>query len=134
MVGLTAWTCNDCGTENEMSHPQCKGCGREPRKTLTDGTQIYPGHREIDPKSGQQKGYVVLAEEERAKGFVRPVRRTYTHLVCGTATTMGQTLAETYARDPHFYSGTFCCGCGKHFPVGDNGEFVWDGTDEKVGT
>jgi hypothetical protein len=47
---------------------------------------------------------------------------------------MGQTLAETYARDPAFYSGTFCCGCGKHFPVGEDGEFVWDGTDVKVGT
>jgi hypothetical protein len=25
--------------------------------------------------------------------------------------------------------------CGKHLPVGEDGEFVWDdGTDEKVGT
>lgn len=106
----------------------------EPRKTLSDGTQIYPQHREIDPSTGQQKGYVVLAEEERAKGFVRPVRRKYVHLRCGAVTTMGQTIAETYARDPHFYSGTFCCGCGAHFPVGKDGEFVWDGTTEKVGT
>ena len=47
---------------------------------------------------------------------------------------MGHTLAETYARDPYFYSGTFCTGCGTHFPVGEQGEFVWDGTDQKVGT
>jgi hypothetical protein len=47
---------------------------------------------------------------------------------------MGQTLAETYARDPGFYSGTFCCGCSAHFPVGANGEFVWDKSTEKVGT
>lgn len=106
----------------------------EPRKTLSDGTQIYPQHREIDPATGQQKGYVVLAEEERAKGFVRPVRHKYLHLKCGAVTTMGQRIAETYARDPHFYNGTFCCGCGAHFPVGENGEFVWDGTTEKVGT
>lgn len=106
----------------------------EPRKTLSDGTQIYPGHRDIEPATGMQKGYVVLAEEERAKGFVRPVRRSYKHLKCGTVTTMGQTLAETYARDPYFYSGTFCAGCRAHFPVGDDGEFVWDGTTEKVGT
>lgn len=105
----------------------------EPRKTLSDGTQIYPSHADIQ-SNGQQKGYVVLAEEERAKGFVRPVRRSYIHLPCGTLTTMGQTIAETYARDPHFYSGTFCCGCGKHFPTGENGEFVWDGSTEKVGT
>ena len=105
----------------------------EPRKTLTDGSPVTPDHRELKA-NGQQKAYVVLAEEERAKGFVRPVRRTYTHLACRMETTMGQTLAETYARDPYFYSGTFCCGCGKHFPVGEDGEFVWTGTAEKVGT
>jgi hypothetical protein len=105
----------------------------EPRTTLTDGRQVYPEHRKLKP-NGQQQDYVVLAEEERAKGFVRPVRRSYKHLKCGTVTTMGQSLAETYARNPHFYSGTFCCGCGTHFPVGETGEFVWDGTNEKVGT
>jgi hypothetical protein len=109
----------------------------EPRRTLTDGRQIYPGHREIvkdGDRKGQQQDYVVLAEEERAKGFVRPVRRSYKHLKCGGITTMGQTLAETYARDPSFYSGTFCCHCATHFPVGADGEFVWQGTEEKVGT
>lgn len=112
----------------------------EPRKTLSDRTQIYPGHREIikdGPRKGQQQGYVVLAEEEIAKGFIRPVRRSYKHLRCGVVTTMSQTLAETYARDPFFYSGTFCCGCGSHFPVGAEefgGDFVWDGTNERVGT
>lgn len=106
----------------------------EPRKTLSDGTQIYPSHREIVPETGQQKGYVVLAEEERAKGFVRPVRRSYIHLKCGAVTKMGQAIAETYARNPDFYSGTFCCACGAHFPVGPDGEFVWDDSDEKVGT
>jgi hypothetical protein len=106
----------------------------EPRTTLSDGTQIYPGHREINPATGQQKDYVVLAEEERARGFVRPVRRDYVHVKCGEVTTMGRTLAETYARDPSFYSGTFCASCRQHFPVGPDGEFVWCGTTEKVGT
>jgi hypothetical protein len=105
----------------------------EPRRTLSDGTQIYPEHRRL-LLNGQQEGYVVLAEEERAKGFVRPVRRTYMHLKCGTDTTMGPTIAETCARDPSFYSGTFCCACMAHFPVGKDGEFVWKGTSEKVGT
>lgn len=107
--------------------------GESPRTTLSDGTRIYPEHRNLKP-NGQQEGYVVLAEEERAKGFIRPVRRSYIHQKCGAVTTMGQTLAETYARDPFFYSGTFCCWCGSHFPVGENGEFVWGGTTEKVGT
>ena len=73
-------------------------------------------HREIQA-SGMQKSYVVLSAEERAKGFVRPVRRSYVHVGqleqthrrggCGGVTTMGIALAETYARDPKFYSGTF---------------------------
>lgn len=106
----------------------------EPKTTLTDGSPVTPDHREINPMTGMQKGYVVLSEEERAKGFVRPIRRSYVHTKCGGLTTMGQALAETYARDPYFYSGTFCVGCKAHFPVGEDGEFVWDGTDEKVGT
>lgn len=102
-------------------------------RTLLDGGPVTPDHREINPATGMQKDYVVLSAVERAKGFVRPVRRTYVHTKCGAATTMGQALAETYARDPHFYSGTFCVGCKTHFPVGENGEFTWD-DGQKVGT
>lgn len=135
--GLLPWACSSCGAENEGQRQQCWQCNRDPRTTLTDGTQVYPEHRSIikeGSRAGQQEGYVVLAEEERAKGFIRPVRRSYKHLRCGGVTTMGQTLAETYARNPNFYSGTFCCHCGTHCPVGADGEFVWDGTNEKVGT
>ncbi len=59
-----------------------------PRTTLTDGTQVYPEHRKMK-ENGQQQDYVVLAESEREKGFVRPVRRSYKHLTCGSVTTMG---------------------------------------------
>jgi hypothetical protein len=161
---------------------------QEAATTLTDGSPVTPDHRDIKP-NGMQKGYVVLSEDERAKGFVRPVRHSYVHVGppppanlrdlteeeherydkygylkfepnpahergessitgtfwtqktldrlgkgCGVVTTMGQPLAETYARDPNFYCGTFCCGCGAHFAVGERGEFVWDGTNERVGT
>jgi hypothetical protein len=86
----------------------------------------------------QNDCYLVLSEAERAKGFVRLVRQSYIHDRalggCGVVTTMGQALAETYARDPHFYGATYCCGCQKHRPVGASGEFYWDGTNEKVGT
>lgn len=105
-----------------------------PETTLTDGSPVTADHREIDPSTGMQKGYVVLSNEERSKGFVRPVRRSYVHDKCGAATTMGLALAETYARDPGFYSGTFCATCGAHFPVGADGQFTWSGTNEKVGT
>jgi hypothetical protein len=103
-------------------------------QTLTDGSPVTPDHREYRP-DGMQKAYVVLSDAERAKGFVRPVRRSYRHEKCGAVTTMGLALAETYARDPEFYRGTFCCGCGAHFPVGPTGEFRWvDAFGDKVGT
>lgn len=137
--------------------------------------------------TGQHADYLILTEEERAKGFVRPVRRSYKHVGlplpkaplrdltpeeherfddhgyvkfedahddlhpylgrfwtqqeldkinkgCGTITTMSAALAETYARDPNFYGSTFCAGCQTHIRVGETGEFVWEGTDERVGT
>jgi hypothetical protein len=95
-----------------------------------------PGLRKIRP-DGQQESYLVLSEEERAKGFVRPVRHKYVHLACGAVTTMGSALAETYARDPAFYGGTFCCHCGKHFPLRDEGgraNFTWDPDGSPVGS
>ena len=102
--------------------------------TMTDGSPIDPDYLTLDPVTGMQKGYVVLSEAERAKGFVRPVRRSYIHEKCGGITTMGEALAETYARQPSFYSGTYCARCHNHFPVGKNGQFTWQGTNEKVGT
>lgn len=160
--------------------------------TTTNGQPPEPGHEHggapapIDPSTGQHKAYWVLSEEERAKGFVRPVRRTYLHVGqavcgkrpnwgdaepgkvfictappghdgecsqgrsvtpeeaeraekrhvfggCGTETTMGQAIAETYARDPKYYGATFCCACRSHFPVGEHGQFVWE-NGERVGT
>lgn len=82
----------------------------------------------------QNAAYLVLSEEERAKGFVRPVRRSYRHHPCGMVTTMALALAETYARNPDFYGATYCTECQMHRPVGAHGEFTWLGTDELVGT
>jgi hypothetical protein len=100
-------------------------------RTLANGDPVTEDHREINPATGQQRGYVVLSDEERAKGWVRPYRDTYVHLPCGTSTTMGRKIAETYARDPSFYGGTFCVACRTHFPLS---EFHWKGTDEVVGS
>lgn len=106
-------------------------------RQLSGGGPVTDDHRELKP-NGQQKAYVVLSGAERAKGFVRPFRDAYRHSKCGKITTMSRDIAETYARDPSFYSGTFCTTCRAHFPVGENGEFTWyemDGTEgPKVGT
>lgn len=123
----------------------------------TDPSDPRLGHGvDAEPLPSQHDVYLVLSEEERAKGFVRPVRRAYVHqfmldgspvpypLVsmrgvggCGAVTTMNQALAETYARDPSFYGATWCVGCNKHLPVGADGEFYWDDDalpSQKVGT
>jgi hypothetical protein len=100
-----------------------------------------PDLKNIRP-DGQQQTYLVLGEEERAKGFVCPVRHAYKHLACGSVTTMGQSLAETYARDPKFYGGTFCCHCGSHFRLrefdADRKEwapaFLWTSDGTPVGS
>lgn len=161
----------------------------------------WDGEPEPTPVS-QNEVYLILSEEERAKGFKRPYRDAYRHVGtagprfplqditeeqkgwwwkdgkpgpddyvkfepyptdeverkkygiapsstgrmwsqkdldrvgrgCGTVTTMGRALSETYARNPHFYGATYCCGCGKHFKVGEDGEFVWVADSERVGT
>lgn len=138
-----------------------------------------PGLKKVGA-DGMQEKYLVLSEEERAKGFVRPLRRSYKHVGirpkhplrdltpeeherydrhgyvkyesypendagtlgrfwtakdlasgCGTVTTMGLALCETYARQPSFYGATFCCGCGTHLPVA---EFVWSEDGQVVGS
>jgi hypothetical protein len=149
---------------------------RKPEPLTTDPK--HPGINKTK-ENGQNETYLVLSDEERAKGFIRPVRRSYIHVGvrpkyplrgltaeeherydkfkyhmyeeypkgsdslgrywtkeqlnsgCKAVTTMGQAIAETYARDPKFYGATFCCGCNKHIRVD---EFVWDGTEERVGS
>lgn len=99
-------------------------------RQLTDGSPVpQDGSHTRLRSNGQQEGYVVLTPEERAKGFIQPVRNKYIHKACGVLTRMGQSLSETYARNPWFYTGTFCVGCSAHFPLD---EFTWDGTTESM--
>jgi hypothetical protein len=104
-------------------------------------------------ETGQHDGYIVLCPDERAKGFVRPYRDAYKHVGrlewaddtfdgdgkkiprrlggCGSVTTMGRALSETYARDPSFYGATFCCHCNRHLAVA---EFTWTADGAQVGS
>lgn len=115
-------------------------------------------HGPDDTPRPQAEVYLVLSEEERAKGFVRPLRRSYVHYYwpdgdtsrpipkvlvtiddplygaikgCGAVTHMGLALCETYARDPKFYGATYCVGCQMHRPVN---EFRWDEDGEVLGS
>jgi hypothetical protein len=116
------------------------GLTTDPRDpALTHGSDPLDG-----PEVPQAPVYLVLSDEERKKGFVRPVRYSYWHTVCGAVTSMGPVLAETYARSPKFYGATYCATCRKHRPVGEDGEFYWvnpahparldPDADPKVGT
>ena len=127
--------------DEEREAEQMKNAPRVDRSNqiLASGEPVPDdqSHTALKP-SGQQQDYVVLSESERHKGYVRRYRDAYRHLKCGKITTMSRAIAETYARDPSFYTGTFCSTCLGHFPIGENGEFVWyemDGqTGPKVGT
>lgn len=88
----------------------------------TDPNHPRIGHGVDEESIPQHDVYLVLSEEERAKGFVRPYRDAYQHDVCGSITTMGRSLSETYARQPTFYGATYCVNCAKHRPVS---EFKW---------
>lgn len=95
--------------------------------------------RALTPEeAAQHDGSGYVAYEEYLESDSSAIGRFWTQEQldsgCGSVTTMGDALAETYAREPGFYHGTFCVRCGAHFPVGERGEFVWDGTDERVGT
>jgi len=46
----------------------------------TDPNDPRLGHGSDKEPVPQNEAYLVLSEEERAKGFVRPVRRTYKHV------------------------------------------------------
>ncbi len=162
--------------EHEKDHEGRQIC-------TTSGDAPSQVRAEQTEKTGQHKAYIVLCEEERQKGFVRPYRDAYKHVGrsvcgvvvgtehgfrticdetdlthvgehgcvtrrvtteeakdieyrrkiggCGSVTTMGRALSETYARDPKFYGATFCCTCNQHFPVG---EFTWSKDGEVVGS
>lgn len=93
---------------------------RGPVMLTTDPTESALHQTQPD---GQRAAYLVLSDEERARGFVRPVRLSYIHRDgCKVPTSVGQAIAETFARDPSYYSHTYCAGCRDHKPVA---EFAW---------
>lgn len=99
-------------------------------RLTTDPADPRLGHGVDKAPVAQNEVYLVLSEEERGKGFIRPVRTSYVHK-CGAVTTMGLTLSETYARNPKFYGSTYCISCRQHLLVS---EFKWVPDGEVVGS
>lgn len=50
-----------------------------PKLCTTTGDPVAKVRAEQTESTGQHKSYIVLCPDERAKGFVRPLRDTYTH-------------------------------------------------------
>ena len=99
--------------------------------TTIDPADPRIGHGPDFKPVPQRDVYLVLSNEERAKGFVRPLRDVYVHAGrrggCGQQTKINnRAIVETLARDPKFYQGGYCVYCRMHRP---NEEFEWlDGT------
>lgn len=68
-----------------------------------------------------------LKTEDKLQGFIRPLRYSYIHGLCGSRSNFGKAVASTYARDLKFYSIAHCSLCAAFFPLSD---FKWspDGT------
>lgn len=77
-------------------------------------------------EDGQYENHPTVGDGE----FQQPVRDTYVHEECGQRTTMNQDLAESVARDPGYYSKTFCATCGDYYPVE---QFHWKADGEPWG-
>ena len=91
--------------------------------TLTTDPEHSDLQRRLDKSPVPQRDtYLILSDEEIAKGFVKPVRRSYKHKECGTTTTCAKKLAETCAANPRFYRGAYCITCQMHRPLS---EFTW---------
>jgi hypothetical protein len=149
-AGFAEYAIKEAAAEMQETKPNTKSIDSSNR-ILASGKPVPEDNSHTELKeNGQQKEYVVLSPEERAKGFVRPLRTKYIHVGtepvyykdshvliklgtngCGNLTKMSLSIAETYAANPKFYSSTFCCGCNKHLPLD---QFVWEGTNEIVGS
>lgn len=75
---------------------------------------------------GQHERHPTNTEGE----YVAPIRNKYIHSKCGVVTQVGSAIADTYARNPTFYSRTFCIGCGEYFPIS---EFNWTQDNVELG-
>src|SRR5207237_8172248 len=112
-----------CGARAEHGLPESGARMSDvPKLCTTSGEAVAKVRAEQTEPTGQHKAYLILCDEEREKGFVKPYRESYLHKSCGTETRMGRSIAETYARDPYFYGATFCVSCNVHRPLT---EFEW---------
>ena len=79
-------------------------------------------------EDGQYESYPTIDDGE----FVQEPRASYIHEACGTKTTMSSELQKSVARDPTYYSHTYCAGCQEHVLI-EEVSWTRDGEDWVVG-
>lgn len=89
------------------------------------------GHAIDDEEAEPAEAYLVLPAEQRDGEFVNQLCLSYEHEVCGGVTQMHRAIAETWAKDPHFYAATYCVRCRMHRPVN---EFYWADGGGRLGS
>lgn len=67
-----------------------------------EGMETEGAPQPINPATGQHYDYWVLSDEERAKGFVRPVRQTYRHVGTRPKYPTRPPTDEEKERDPNY--------------------------------
>lgn len=118
---------------------RAKGFVRPVRDAYTHVGLATPTHlRDLTPKEHKDYDKYGYLKYESYPEDKRPLTgRYWTQAMldsvhrCGATTTMNIKIAETFARDPRFYGSGYCATCRTHFP---NEEFVWQGTNIRVGT
>lgn len=68
--------------------------------------------------------------------YKAPLRNSYRHLACGGETVFGDAIADTYAKHPDYYDGTFCVRCRSYFRLRNadgTHAFVWTSDETPVG-
>lgn len=75
---------------------------------------------------GQYENHPTIDDGE----FEYPLRFKYEHTDCGGVTSLAKNIAESLARDPDYYSKTFCANCGDYYSLD---EFEWVEDGETVG-
>lgn len=84
-----------------------------PKLCTTNGKPVAEVRASQTNETGQHDGYIVLCPDERAKGFVRPVRETYRHVGIRPTYATRELTVEEHARYNQFGYVAY-----EHYPEG----------------
>ena len=97
------------------------------------GAQPKYALRDLTPEELEQNGDMYVKYEEYPESEYPALGKLWSKhdLGCQGVTSLPRLVAETFAVNPKYYGKTFCAVCGVYLNVD---QFVWDGTNERVGS